>query len=465
MNQYSTFAGFYELCSETETIFENRWKQADEISRRLGLEREKRAILGWEEDMEYYRSQIRDILDDMPESRAVQCPPWYKSLADGIFAELYGLAGLEPWIYNEKEEYIYSSSAKLIGERIYCLIGGVSVLQPQCISARRREQLKRALLMAYPRERVEKGFHEVYLHNGIRITIYSGERTKEGQEVMVFRKYIVRELTFEKLASLGTIPADACELFKTMVKIGFNVIFMGQVRAGKTVFLQTWQRYEDKGMEGLAISTDPETPWHEIMPEAPIMQIVADGEDLQAVSKSMLRGDNDYILLEEMRDADAFRLAIDITSAGTLRTKATIHGGNAQEIPYKMAAAVAAKFGGSLRAMIAQIYSNFNYVFELCQAPWDRSKKILKTISEYRYDAHTDTVSVHDICRYDHQENRWRWKHDIGEDKREMGKLQPDEFKKMDKMLRMLADRNPITENTVIYPRYYGNGGEDRDVR
>ena len=46
-----------------------------------------------------------------------------------------------------------------------------------------------------------------------------------------------------------------------------------------------------------------------------------------------------------------------------------------------------------------------------------------------------------------------------------MGKLQPDEFKKMDKMLRMLADRNPITENTVIYPRYYGNGGEDRDVR
>lgn len=72
MNQYSTFAGFYELCSETETIFENRWKQADEISRRLGLEREKRAILGWEEDMEYYRSQIRNILDDMPESRAVQ---------------------------------------------------------------------------------------------------------------------------------------------------------------------------------------------------------------------------------------------------------------------------------------------------------------------------------------------------------------------------------------------------------
>ena len=46
MNQYRTFAGFYELCSETETIFENRWKQADEISRRLGLEREKRAILG-----------------------------------------------------------------------------------------------------------------------------------------------------------------------------------------------------------------------------------------------------------------------------------------------------------------------------------------------------------------------------------------------------------------------------------
>lgn len=83
------------------------------------------------------------------------------------------------------------------------------------------------------------------------------------------------------------------------------------------------------------------------MPDAPIMQIVADGKELDDVAKSMLRGDNDYILLEEMRDADAFKLAVDITSAGTRRTKATIHAGSAQDVPYKMASAITARYGGS----------------------------------------------------------------------------------------------------------------------
>ena len=57
--------------------------------------------------------------------------------------------------------------------------------------------------------------------------------------------------------------------------------------------------------EGLAISTDPETPWDIIMPEAPLMQLVADGEELETLTKSLLRGDNDYVILEEMRDAKA----------------------------------------------------------------------------------------------------------------------------------------------------------------
>ena len=62
----------------------------------------------------------------------------------------------------------------------------------------------------------------------------------------------MRELTFEMMAELGTIPSDAVELFKVMVKIGFNVLFTGQVRSGKTTFMQVWQRYEDISMEGMA---------------------------------------------------------------------------------------------------------------------------------------------------------------------------------------------------------------------
>lgn len=463
MDQHGNFSDFFNLCKSIENIFAREWRGAEEWEKQNRLEREKRAIMGYDEEVKFYKDKIEGMLNDNFNGNNILCPPWYRSLAEGVFAELYGLAGLSPWVYDETEEYKNSSSAKLIGDRLYCLINGRSVLQPQRIYKERREQLKRALLLATPKERLEKGFHEVYLHNGIRITIYSGDRTKPGQDIMVFRKYVLKELTFEKLAEMQTIPSESVELFKTMVKLGFNVLFSGQVRAGKTAFMQSWQRYEDETLEGMAIATDPETPWHVLMPGAPIMQIIADGRELEVVSKSLLRGDNDYVLLEEMRDADAFRLAIDITSAGTMRSKGTIHAGNPEDIPCKMAAAVSAKYGGDFKSTVAQIFRNFNYVFEFYQVPENRAKKRLKSISEYRYDPEKDRVSVHCICKFDESEKKWRWKYDIGKDKREMGKMQPEEFKKMDNMLKLLANRNPIMENTVIYPRYYVKSGEKND--
>ena len=133
----------------------------------------------------------------------------------------------------------------LIGDRLYCLIDGKTVLQPQRISRERRAQLRRALLLSTPQERVEKGFHEIYLHNGIRVTIYAGDRTKPEQEVMVFRKYLFKDLSFENLAELGTIPREAIPLFRDMIRIGFNILIGGPVRSGKTTFLQIWQREED----------------------------------------------------------------------------------------------------------------------------------------------------------------------------------------------------------------------------
>lgn len=463
LTQEEQFCDFYDLCDIVRSYFERQWKNASEWEKEKLLEQEKRAIMGCDEDVKRYKEHIGEVLKELNNINNVICPPWYCSLIDGVFAEVYGLSGLDPWAYDKTEKYRRSSSAKLIGERLYCLIDGKSVLQPQRINNNRREQLKRALLMATPRERIEKGFHEVYLKNGIRITIYSGERTKENEDIMVFRKYVLKELTFEKMAELGTIPADAVEFFKVMVKLGYNVLFTGQVRSGKTTFMQTWQRYEDQSLEGLAIATDPETPWHRLMPGAPVMQLVADGDQLDAIYKSLLRGDNDYVILEEMRDAAAYKLAMDITSSGTMRSKATVHAGDPRDIPYKMAMSIASEYGSDYEGIISQFFRNFNYVLEFYQLPWDRSQKRLRSIHEYRYDMRRDRVSVHCICRYDEEKGRWLWKYDMGEDKKKMGKIWPEEYKRMEDMLKMLEKRNPLTENTVIYPRYYRERGE-KDV-
>ena len=449
--------GFRAICQLVERVFDTEWEETDDKTKNLKLEKEKRAMIGYEQETGYYKERIREILAERKLSGGWY-PPWYPNLAEGVFAELYGLSGLAPWAYDMCEKYVDSSSAKLIGDRMYCLIGGRSELQPQRISESRRQKLKRTLLLATPRERLEYGFHEIYLHNGIRITIYSGDRTKEGQDVMVFRKYVLKELTFEEMARLGTIPEEAAELFRTMVAIGFNVIFAGQVRSGKTTFMQTWQKYEDPGLEGLAIATDPETPWHRIMPEAPVMQIVADGRQLEDLTKSLLRGDNDYVLIEEARDGTAFRLALEITSTGTRRSKATIHDNDAVNIPYKMAARICEKYGGDFNELIAQVYKNFDYVLEFSQHPFDKAKKIMTGITEYSYDPAEDKVTATYICRYDYDSGAWTWNCHLSDDKLKKAVLFSKEMTVMQTILKQLAEDFPMKGARQISPSYYRGG-------
>ncbi len=385
------------------------WEDADDATRGFRLEKETRALIGCPEEVAFYKEKIRGILT---EERLIMAdyPPWYTDLTEAVFAELYGLSGLASWAYDMLPQYAESSSAKLIGDRMYCLIDGKSELQPQRIPDERREKLKRTLLLATPEERVEYGFHEVYLTNGIRVTIYSGSRTKKGQDVIVMRKYLMKNrLTFEDLVELKTIPPGSPDLFRLMVKIGFNVMFVGEVRSGKTTMMQTWQACEDRNLEGLAVASDTETPWHEIMPDAPIMQLVGEGQTLLDMMKSILRGDNDYVLLEEMRDAYAYRMFLDILSTGTRRSKATIHDRSAVSAAYKMAAKIREQFGGSLPDLIAQIYQSVNYVFECCQDPENRAHKILTRIVELTYDVRRDAVCARTICRYDFEAKTWQW--------------------------------------------------------
>lgn len=432
-------ATFEEACDIVLGEFEKEWRTAQDAMRTERLEKEKKAIMGYPEEMQEYKAKIKRIVEEKGLSE-VGYPNWYKNITEGIFNELYGLAGLAPWAYDEKEEYARSSSAKLIGDRLFCLIDGVSVLQPQRIRRERREQLKRTFLMAAPKERLEEGFHEVYLQNGIRITIYSGDRTKEDQDVMVFRKYLLTRLTFEELERLGTVPEGSSELFRLFVKTGMNVLFSGPVRSGKTTFLQIWQSYEDPGLEGAAIATDPETDWYRIMPEAPIMQLVADGKQLEEITRPLMRGDNDYIILEEMRDAQAFMTAIEIAAKGTGRCKATVHTGNAETLPFMMAEKIRHHYGGNTEDIIKRIADCFDLAFEMRQDEDDRSLKILNAITQFFIDPSTGRPAYSKLMEYDTRTRKWQWRNSLSPKILRKLSAYPEEKRKILELLKRLED-------------------------
>ena len=165
--------------------------------------------------------------------------------------------------------------------------------------------------------------------------------------------------------------------------------------------------------------------------------------------------DSDYILLEEMRDAAAFRLALDITSAGTHRSKATIHDNDGVNVPYKMACKIREQYGGEIKELIAQVFRNFDYAIELCQMPDNRSKKMMKGIIEYSYDSETDTVTAERICRYDFNQKRWLWNPAPRRAKLHKYPQQEKKILEMSCILTGLSGQGKLDERTVIHPAYY----------
>lgn len=452
---------FPEILERVKRRLDADFEKLSDTEKSRETEVQKKAIIGEAKYVKLYIEKIKSVLADL-NMLSADYPPYYRSIGDAVFSELYGFSGLTPWVNDYTEEYRASSSLKVIGDDIYCLIDGKSVKQPQSIGAERREQLRRNLLLSYPKERLESGHNEVYMlrEDGkhIRATLMSGDFTYPGQDVLVFRKYLLSEpenLTFERLAEYGTFPRECCEMFGLLVEIGPNVFFCGEVRSGKSTFLQVWQHYEDPTLEGTTVSSDEETNYAEIT-RGPLIQIVTDENRLEQAEKSLKRLDSNYIILSEVRSAAEYKFFLGITNMGTRRCKCTIHDNSAINFPYKMATEIVTKYGGDQNATVAQLYSNIDYVFELYEVPTDRSKKRLKGIVELRYDPEEDICSAHRICEYDAEADMWRWKCDIGSDKRRLAMGRESTMRAFLEQLKRLEAASPLTGDNVIYPSYYG---------
>jgi len=402
---------FEALCELINKDFISEWdEQKDNM--RASLDIQKNAIIGYTKEVAFFKNKIIELLKNY--NTQAEFPDWYDSLEDGIYHENWGLAGISEWF---SERHKSSSSAKVIGDRIYFMEDGKMCLKKQHISKERREQLIRALLLLTPEERLDKDFHEVYMLDGTRVTIFGGSMVKEGQDVIIFRRYIIPSYTFEEQVSRGTIPKEAIPIFKTMVKLGYNVVFSGAVRTAKTTFLSTWQSYEDKSLEGVMVETDPEIPLHKLMPEAPVVQVIADNDRLSSIIKNLLRSDADYMIMAEAREGAALDVAVKLACKGTRRVKITYHTREPLNFPYDVASEIVSSQGGDINFAVRKVASSFDYIFHFIQLK-DKSKKKLKSIHELHYDRTNDRIKMTPICEYDVASDSWQWHNVISDDKR-----------------------------------------------
>ena len=418
---------FKEACKKIESYILSNWELtgSDGIigSSTAGLDVQKRAIIGYDKDVEMLTNEIVFAIDQIGISSGFEFPDWYVSEQDALFHEIWGKAGLIEWW---REPYSMSSSAKIIGENIFFMIDGAMKLMPQKLSKERRDQLIRGFLLLTPEERLDKDFHEIYLLDGCRVTVFKGEMTKEENDVIIFRRYVIPEYTFEEQACRNSIPENSIPLLKSMVDIGYNVAFCGSVRSAKTTFLATWQSYENPKLEGVLIETDPEIPIHKLIPNAPIVQLIADGDRLNMISKNLLRSDADYFIIAEARDGIALDTAVRVARKGSGRMKMTFHTRNPLNFPEDVAVEIVRSKGGEIGETALRVASSFDYIFYF--APVSLSgRKILKgiyemgLINEKKKGTAKRSYYINEICRYSYQDDDWIWTNKISDDKRFYG--------------------------------------------
>ena len=75
---------FYAVCQVVEAEFDKEWNETNDESKNRKLEREKRAIMGFEEETRFYKEKIKEILIDKKLSDRWH-PDWYPNLCEGSF--------------------------------------------------------------------------------------------------------------------------------------------------------------------------------------------------------------------------------------------------------------------------------------------------------------------------------------------------------------------------------------------
>ena len=426
-------SGFYELCKTVKAAFYREWDSSDNT--KAALEIQKRAIVGYEKEKEFYKGRIKDLITEYG-AFSSGFPAWYPDIAEAVYQENWGFAGLAEWF---APRYSQSSSAKIVADRIYFMDGGKMKMMPQRIDRSRLDQLIRAFLLLTPAERMDKSYYELYLLDGTRVTIYTEPMAKNGQAAVVLRRYLIPELSFEGQAERGTIPAASVPLFKSMVRIGFNVVFLGAVRTAKTTFLSTWQSLEDPSLEGVMVETDPEIPMHKILPNAPILQLIADGDDLRGISKSLLRSDADYFILAEARDGIALDTAVRLASKGTKRMKMTFHTRRPDRFPLEAATEIVKATGGDLSLTMQMVAGSFDYLFHFIQ-PGDKSQKRLGGI--YQMGCTSDgRIEIERICKYDEADGSWEFRNVVGQLQAQYAmENAPEAYRQMRSQLAVLSE-------------------------
>lgn len=258
------------------------------------------AVIGDKETERYLTNEIDSYLRSINISD-IPYPEYYSSLPEALYHEIYRFGSLQKWYVME-----HSPAAKFIGDEFWIEINDTFVKQPEKLPSENtiREFIQR-FQAGQKNLKVNESnpYAEIALRDHTRVTIIIPPASYKP--TLIFRKYTVSNMSFEKQAELGTIPKVDVDFYKVFSRLYLNTIIAGHVKSGKSTFLKSIYGAREPDKVAVLIEGTPETFLKQDFPDRLTHELYTQNQDINQTIRRALRIDHDYIIVQEVRGIEA----------------------------------------------------------------------------------------------------------------------------------------------------------------
>lgn len=404
---------------------------------------EHNAILG---DINSERILIPEINSFLRDNnlQGITYPGFFDSLAHAIYHEIYGFGVFYKW-----NQYPESPSAKIIGKEIWFKIDGVFEKQKEELRDDDHiYEIFRALEVANRGFKINESNPraEIEMKNGTRVTLSIPPASM--LPTIVFRRFIVRNFSFDEQARRGTIAKEDVPLFNVMANLYLNTVIAGQVESGKSTILKTFYGARDPKQVAILIETSPETYLKRDFPERLVHDFYTKNGDIEDTIRHALRVDHNYLIFQEVRGIEA-EGAIKATERGTTGLLMSYHITDPTSTPEQLAGHIIDEFPN--RRLSNEIRRISKYLdIGITMETFEGNKKKVTSIYEICYEKKEDRAYINYLMKYDEKHDRWEYNDEISEGLKQKiykcSEMRADEFIKH---LKKQALRNPLKTQAI----------------
>ncbi|WP_378937421.1 ATPase, T2SS/T4P/T4SS family [Metabacillus herbersteinensis] len=417
------------------------WEDREHDKETHFVELVHKAVIGDEKSMSYFISKIKEIL--MKQNiTSTDFPKFYESLAEAIFHDVWGVSILHKW-----EKYPESEAAVIRGRELWIDINGSFVRQEERFeSIDVVERVKRAFTNRTKDAVINDQTPELEIEreDGSRITMMQKPRARENY--IMFRRFIVKDISLYEQARLGTIKERDIEIFTALSRTMANIIFAGRVRSAKSTFMKSMLRERDPKFVMAVMEKHFELALSAHLPNQLIFEIQAKEGDLHKAVPRLLRMEHDFIVVGEIRSME-LEGYLQACERGERGAYSTYHLTDVKNVAPQLTRHILDEFSNrKFENELERVSRNVDIIVTM-SADRDRRKKRVIGVTEVIWDSDKRTYYTQDLIKYSNVTKKYYYSANITKTLLHlMAEENLEETKKLIKLLRAREQESPMSD-------------------